>query len=202
MSFRVSGSVDIPGDGTPKKSALGVYDLSPRLDYLAIPRHTDAVYRRAKLTNTTGAPLLAGPVSLYVRDEYIGQNRLEYTPGGGEVELVLGVEERIKVKRELVRREVDKRLLRDQRQVVYGYEITLENLTSTAARVTVEDQYPVSRHDQIKVRLDRATPEPAEQTELHILKWELNLGAGEKSVIRFEYQVEHARALRVAGLLD
>lgn len=202
VSFLVAGSVDIPGDGTPKKTTLGVYELSPRLDYLAIPRHTDAVYRRAKLTNTTGAPLLAGPVSLYVGDEYIGQNRLEYTPGGGEVELVLGVEERIKVKRELVRREVDKRLLRDQRQVVYGYEITLENLTQTAVKVTVEDQYPVSRHDQIKVRLDRATPEPSEQTELHILKWELNLGAGEKSTIRFEYQVEHARALRVAGLLD
>ncbi len=116
--------------------------------------------------------------------------------------MVLGVEERIKVKRELVRREVDKRLLRDQRQVVYGYEITLENLTQSAARVTVEDQYPVSKHDQIKVRLDRATPEPSEQTELHILKWELNLGAGQKSTIRFEYQVEHARALRVAGLLD
>lgn len=202
VSFLVAGSVDIPGDGTPKKTTLGITDLSPRLDYLAIPRHTDAVYRRAKLTNTTGAPLLAGPVSLYVGDEYIGQNRLEYTPGGGEVELVLGVEERIKVKRELVRREVDKRLLRDQRQVVYGYEIALENLTPSAAKITVEDQYPVSRHDQIKVRLDRAAPEPSEQSELHILKWELNLGAGEKTTIRFEYQVEHARALRVAGLLD
>ena len=202
VSFLVPGGVDIPGDGTPKKTAIGISDLSPWLDYLAIPRHTDAVYRRATLINTTGAPLLAGSVSLYVGDEYIGQNRLEYTPSGGEVKLVLGVEERIKVKRELVRREVDKRLLRDQRQVVYGYEITLENLTQSAARVTVEDQYPVSKHDQIKVRLDRATPEPSEQTELHILKWELNLGAGQKSTIRFEYQVEHARALRVAGLLD
>jgi len=181
VSFLVAGSVDIPGDGTPKKTTLGISDLPPRLDYLAIPRHTDAVYRRAKLTNTTGAPLLAGPVSLYVGDEYIGQNRLEYTPAGGEV---------------------DKRLLRDQRQVVYGYEITLENLTQSAANVTVEDQYPVSKHDQIKVRLDRATHEPSEQSELHILKWELNLGAGQKSTIRFEYQVEHARALRVAGLLD
>ena len=202
VSFLVAGGVDIPGDGTPKKTVLGITDLSPRLDYLAIPRHTDAVYRRAKLTNTTGGPLLAGPVSLYVGDEYIGQNRLEYTPGGGEVELVLGVEERIKVKRELVRREVDKRLLRDQRQVNYGYEITLENLTQSTARITLEDQYPVSKHDQIKVRLDRATPEPNEQTELHILKWELDIAAGEKSTIRFEYQVEHARALRVAGLLD
>ena len=202
ITFLVSGDVNIPGDGTPKKTALGNYELTPQLDFLAIPRHTDAVYRRAKLANTTGAPLLPGPISLYVGEEYIGQNHIEYTPGGGEVELVLGVEERVKVKRELVRREVDKRLLRDQRQIVYGYEIKLENLLAAPARVTVQDQYPVSRHDQIKVRLDRAVPEPVEQNELHILKWELDMGPGEKKTIQLEYQVEHPRALPIAGLID
>lgn len=202
VTFLVAGDVNIPGDGTPKKTTLGQYDLTPQLDFLAIPRHTDAVYRRAKLTNSTGAPLLPGPVSLYVGEEYIGQNRLDYTPGGGEVELVLGVEERIKVKRELVRREVDKRLLRDQRQVVYGYEIKLENLLASPARVTVQDQYPVSRHDQIKVRLDRATPDPVEQTDLHILKWQLDLAPSEKKTIHLEYQVEHPRGMPIAGLFD
>lgn len=202
VSFAVSGSVDIPGDGTPKKTALGNFTLEPHLDFLSAPRHTDAVYRRAKLVNSTGAPLLAGPVNLYDGEEYIGQNRLTYTPGGGEVELILGVEERIKVKRELVRREVDKRLLRDQRQVAYGYEIKLENLMPTAARITVQDQYPVSRHDQIKVRLDRATPEPVENSDLHILKWELKLEPQEKRTIQYEYQVEHPRALPVMGLAD
>ena len=202
VTFRVSGDVNIPGDGTPKKTALGQYDLTPQMDFLSVPRHTDAVYRRAKLANATGAPLLAGPISLYVGEEFIGQNRLEYTPNGGELELILGVEERVTVKRDLIRREVDKRLLRDQRQILYGYEIKLENLLGSKARVTVQDQYPVSRHDQIKVRLDRAVPEPVEQSELHILKWQLDLGPGEKKTIQYDYQVEHPRALPVAGLLD
>jgi len=202
VSFTVSGSIDIPGDGTPHKTTLARHELPPQLDFLAVPRHTDAVYRRAKLTNSTGAPLLPGPANLYVGDEYIGQNRLEYTPGGAEVELVLGVEERITVKRELVRRDVDKRLLRDVRQVAYGYEIKLENLLPAPARITVQDQYPVSRHEQIKVRLDRITPEPLEQSDLHILKWQLDLAPAEKKTIRYEYQVEHPRALSVVGLID
>lgn len=202
VTFAVSGSSDIPGDGTPHKTTLGQHEIEPRLDFLSVPRHTDAVYRRAKLTNTTGAPLLPGAVNLYVGDEFIGQNRLEYTAGGAEVELVLGVEERVTVKRELVRREVDKRLLRDQRQVVYGYEIKLENLLATPARVTVQDQYPVSRHDQIKVRLDRVSPETVEQSELHILKWQLDLAPTEKKTIRYEYLVEYPRALTVFGLAD
>ena len=202
VSFVIPGGIDIPGDGTPHKTTIARHELTPRLDFLSVPRHTDAVFRRAKLTNSTGAPLLPGPVNLYVGEEYIGQNRLTYTPGGGEVELVLGVEERVTVKRELVRREVDKRLLRDVRQVAYGYEIALENLLATPARVTVQDQYPVSRHDQIKVRLDRVVPEPSEQTELHILKWQLDLAPAEKKTIRYEYQVEYPKALQVVGLID
>ena len=202
VTFAVSGSIDIPGDGTPHKTTIGRQELAPQLDFLSVPRHTDAVYRRAKLTNTTGAPLLPGPINLYVGDEYIGQNRLEYTPTGAEVELVLGVEERITVKRELVRREVDKRLLRDMRQLVYGYEIKLENLSGAPARVTVQDQYPVSRHEQIKVRLDRILPEPVEQSDLHILKWQLDLSAGEKKTIRYDYQIEHPSNLHVVGLVE
>jgi len=202
VSFAVSGNIDIPGDGTPHKTTLGRHELEPQLDFLAVPRHTDAVYRRAKLSNATGAPLLPGPANLYVGDEYIGQNRLEYTPTGAEVELVLGVEERVTVKRELVRREVDKRLLRDTRQVAYGYEIKLENLRDAAARVTVQDQYPVSRHEQIKVRLDRVAPEPIEQSDLHILKWQIDLAPAEKRSIRYDYQIEHPRGLHVVGLLE
>ncbi len=202
VTFAVSGSVDIPGDGTPKKLIVGQADLPPELDFLAVPRHTEAVYRRATLTNTLGAPLLPGPVNLYVGDEYIGRNHLDYIPAGREAKLILGTEERITVRRELVRRDVDKRLLRDQRQLVYGYEIKLENLLSTPARIIVEDQYPVSRHDQIKVRLDLTSPEPIDRTDLHILKWQLDLAPTEKKSVRFEYQVEHPRAMNVAGLVD
>ena len=114
-----------------------------------------------------------------------------------------GVEERITVKRELIRREVDKRLLRDQRQVVWRVRDQAGKSADFAANVTVQDQYPVSRHDQIKVRLDRRpVPEPVEHTDMHILKWQLALASGEKKTIQFEYQVEHPRALPIAGLAD
>jgi hypothetical protein len=52
------------------------------------------------------------------------------------------------------------------------------------------------------VRLDRVAPEPAEQSELHLLKWQLDLAPADKKTIRYEYQVEHPRALHVVGLLD
>ena len=202
VSFAVNGKSDIPSDGSPHKTTLSQFSLPPEVDYLAIPRHTDAVYRRAKLTNSSASPLMAGPANLFVGDEFIGSSKIDYTPTNGEIELLLGVEERITVEREMVKRDVDKRLIRDNRQLRYGYEIKIKNRLPNPVKVELQDQIPVSRHEQIKIKLDKIHPEPAEKSELNILEWHLSLAAAAEQTIGYEFTVEHPRSLRVAGLLD
>ena len=202
VSFAVSGKSDIPSDGSPHKTTLTQFSLLPNLDYLAIPKHTDAVYRRAKLTNSSASPLMAGPANLFVGDEFIGSSKIDYTPSNGEIELLLGVEERLTVEREMVKRDVDKRLLRDNRQLRYGYEIKIKNLLQSVVKIELQDQIPVSRQEQIKIKLDKVQPEPAEKSELNILEWHLSLAASTEQTISYEYSVEHPRSLRVAGLFD
>jgi uncharacterized protein (TIGR02231 family) len=154
------------------------------------------------VTNNSPGPLLAGSASLFVGDEFIGRTQLEYTPSAGEIKLLLGVEERITIKRELDKREVDKRLLRDIRQLRYGYKIEVKNLLPQAAMVEVHDHIPVARHEQIKVKLEQARPEPAEKSDLNLLEWHLALAAGQEQTIRYEYTVEYARSLQIVGLSD
>ena len=202
VSFNVSGQTNIPSDGSPHKTTLNQFRFEPKLDYLAVPKHTDAVYRRATVINSSSSPLLAGPMNLFAGDEFIGKNRLQYTPTNGEIELMLGVEEGITIERTLEKRDVDKRLLRDNRQVRFGYKVEIKNLLSKMAKVEVHDHIPVARHEQIKVKLERAKPEPTEQTDLHLLEWHLSLAAGSSQVIEYEFMVEHPRSLQIVGLSD
>jgi uncharacterized protein (TIGR02231 family) len=198
----VTGNTDIPSDGSPHKTTISQFQLEPELDYLAVPKHTNAVYRRVTVGNTSPSPLLAGPATLFVGDEFIGRTELEYTPAGGEIELLLGVEERLTVERELDRRDVDKRLLRDNRQLRYGYKIEIKNLLPTNARVEIHDHIPVARHEQIKVKLEQVDPQPAQKSELNLLQWHFNLNAGDEQTIGYQYTVEHPRSLRITGLTD
>ncbi|MCP4425588.1 MAG: mucoidy inhibitor MuiA family protein [Chloroflexi bacterium] len=202
VSFAVSGKIDIPSDGSPHKTTLNQFSLDPKLDYLAAPKHTHAVYRRATIVNNSPSPLMPGVANLFVGDEFIGRTRLEYSPAGDEIELLLGVEERITIERELVKRDVDRRRLRDNRQLRYGYEIKVENLLKTAVQLEIHDHIPVSRHEQIKVKLEQTRPDPVEKSDLNLLEWHLRLAAGAEQTIGYEYSVEHPRSLRVAGLLD
>lgn len=202
VSFAVPGSTDIPSDGSPHKTTINRFRLQPRLDYLAVPKHTDAVFRRITVNNDSPSPLLAGPVSLFVGDEFIGSTHLDYAASGEEIELLLGVEERITVSRELARRDVDKALLRDKRQLRYSYKIEVQNLLAGEARLEIQDHIPVSRHEDIKVKLESAAPQPAERSDLNILEWRLILPPGAKQVIQYDFLVEHPRSLQIVGLMD
>jgi uncharacterized protein (TIGR02231 family) len=200
VTYAIPGIVGIPPDGTAHKVTVARFRLPPRLDYFSVPRLTEAVYRRAKVKNDSPYTLLAGQVSLFVGDEFIGTAPLELTAPQGEIELALGVEDRIKVERELKRREVDKRLISGRRHQAYGYEIRLENLLPIKAILQVQDQIPVAKHEDIKVKLEACEPKPSEQSELNILKWEFGLESKEKRTLRFDFSVDNPQGMDLIGL--
>jgi uncharacterized protein (TIGR02231 family) len=97
-------------------------------------------------------------------------------------------------------RSVDKTLIGNIRRTLFAYTITLTNLLAAPAHVTVFDQLPVARHESIKVKLQDASPRPAEQSDLNILKWELDLKPQEKRELSFAFTVEHPREMTVIGI--
>jgi uncharacterized protein (TIGR02231 family) len=200
VTYKVPGKVTIPADGAPHKVVVARISLKPELDYVSAPRLVQAVYRRAKLENDSRYTLLPGTANIYVDEEYIGGSELELTAPGGTIELYLGVDDRIKVERELKRRDVDKRLLGGKRRIQYGYQIEIENALPDEARLMIQDQIPVSGHEDIKVKLESAAPRPDRQTELNLLEWDLTLAPKTQQTLRFDFSVEYPQGFDLTGL--
>jgi uncharacterized protein (TIGR02231 family) len=200
LTYHVPGAVTIPADGSPHKVTVAQYKLEPQLDYVTAPKRVEAAYRRARVANDSPYTLLPGQANLFAGDEFIGSTPLELIPPQGEIEIYLGVDDRLAVKRELKRREVDKKLLGGRRRIHYGYETTLENQLPRPASITLHDQMPVSMHEEVKVRLESANPAPSKQTELNLLDWEFTLQPGEKRVVRFDFEVESPQGMELLGL--
>jgi uncharacterized protein (TIGR02231 family) len=201
VTYHVPGASGVPTDGQPHKVTVTSLSFPPQLDYVTAPKLVQAVYRRARVANDSAFTLLPGAVNLFAGGEFIGTTELELTAPQAVIELYLGVDDRVKVERELKRREVDKTLIGGKRRLHYGYEIKLENLLGSEAKVTLYDQIPVARHEDIKVRLEAADPKPTAQSELNRLEWVFNLAAKEKRTVRFDFVVEYPQGMDVIGLL-
>jgi uncharacterized protein (TIGR02231 family) len=202
LTYKLSGQADVPGNGEPRKVTVAALKLKPDFTYITAPKLEPVCYRRAELKNDTAYSLLPGPLQLFEGDEYLGATHVEFVAPGQTFELALGADERMRVERELVAREVDKAfIIGDRRRIRYAFEIELENLRDTRQTVIVRDQIPVTRDEQIKVKLDSADPKPAEVSELNVLEWKIALDPGAKRKLRFDFNVEHPRSMDVIGLL-
>jgi uncharacterized protein (TIGR02231 family) len=200
VTYAIPAPVTIPPDGSLHKVTVARFPLSPRLDFVSAPKLVPAAYRRARILNSSPYTLLPGEANIFVGDEYIGITPLELTAPQGEIELYLGSEDRLKVERELKRRDVDKRLIGGKRHMVVAYEIKVENLLPYAAKLTLHDQFPVSRDEEIKVRLESADPKPVEASEMNLLHWEFTLEPQEKRSVRFDFVVDSPQGMEISGI--
>ena len=200
VTYILPAAASVPPDGAPHKVTVTRYPLAPKTDYVSAPKLVEAAYRRAKVSNESAFTLLPGPANLFAGDEFIGSTSLELTAPGGEIELFLGVDDRLRVKRELKRRDVDKKMLSDRRRLVYGYEIKVTNLLDQEAVLTLHDQVPVPQNEQVKVKLEWPEPKPTTQSDLGLLEWKLTLAPKEERTVRFEFSVEHPQGMQIIGL--
>jgi uncharacterized protein (TIGR02231 family) len=200
LVYRVQRPLAVPADGEPYKTMVAQFALDAELDHLAVPVLAPEAYARATVTNTSSLLLLPGPARVFHGPQFVGETVLETVAAGEEFELQLGVDDQIRVERQLRRRSTSKAMIGGTRTIDVGYEITVENHRPGQARISVHDHIPVSSDGDIKVRLREASPDPAGQTDLGELTWDLSLEAGQTAAIRYRFTVEHPAQVTVAGL--
>jgi uncharacterized protein (TIGR02231 family) len=200
LAYRVQRPLAVPGDGGPHKTMVARFELDAALDHLAVPVLAAEAYARATVTNTSPLLLLPGPARVFHGTQFTGETFLETVAAGAEFELQLGVDDQIKVKRELRRRNTSKAVIGGTRTIDVAYEITVENHRPDKARVSVHDHIPVSTDGDVKVRLRETSPEPAEHDDLGELTWNLSLDSGQTATIRHRFTVEHPAQVTIAGL--
>jgi uncharacterized protein (TIGR02231 family) len=200
LVYRVPVPLPVPSDGAPHKTSVARIELGAQLDHLTVPALAQEAYLRATVTNTSELLLLAGPAQVFHEEEYVGPTHLDVTAPGEEIEVQLGVDDRIRVQRELRKRATSKALLGATRTVDVSYEITVENHRSRKSQVTVKDHIPVSRDGDIRVKLREAVPKASQQDDLGELTWELDMEPGGKASFRFAFTVEHPSGVVVTGL--
>lgn len=201
VTFGLARPLGVPSDGQPHRATIVVRDFPAELDFQAIPRLASWAFLRAKIQNAADLTLLEGEVRVFRDGTFVGNSQLQAVAPGGEIQLFLGPDEAIKCEREMVARETDKNFIGNQKRLHFGYQIELESLKSHPVKLEILDQIPVSRSENIKVKLRDAQPQ-AEQSELHVLTWNLVLAPKEKRKIRFDFGVEAPRETTIVGLVD
>ncbi len=201
-TYTPSRPVAVRSDGTTHRTVVAKLTLEAQLDHITAPVRSEEATLRATVRNSTAHTLPPAMASLFHEGDFVGSTQVEAWAPDEERELALGVDDRVRVERELVKRSASKATLGSARRIDAEYLITVTNHSPRPIRLTVLDQLPVSRDGQITVKETIAEPAPVERSELGVATWKTPLDPGAKTKIKWGYRVESAKGVELAGWRD
>lgn len=206
VAYHAHAQADIPGDGGLHRVAVlkGVGAIQQQLR--AVPRETPEVFRSALLLNPLDVPLLAGPLEVWWEGALLQRGQFPKVGRGGRIRVGLGLEERVKIARNVRIEEEKAGLLGGSLSVLHT--ITLEIASSLSNPVALEllERLPISDDKNLKIERIRATPEPMayDQAESQHpikggLRWQLNLNATHKQIVELVYKLSFSARQEIVG---
>jgi uncharacterized protein (TIGR02231 family) len=199
--FHLPGKADIPPDGKEHKESIGRFPMEGEVDYLIQPALEEMAYMRVKVENNTEVFLLPGSVNIIRDGNYIGTGYIAQIAPGEEFELFLGIDERIKVKRRVDRKDKDEAgIISKSNHIVQDINIELESMIDDEVKVEVVEAVPVSRNTDIKVKVKDKRPKEKEIDKENLLKWYETVEPEGKVEFNLSYEIEYPSDKTITGI--
>lgn len=190
VSITLPGRENILSDNSDHRVTLGSAPLKGTLTHVAVPSLSQYVYLKARLKNTSAAPVI-GTMNAFLDGSFVGNVTLK-TPAavGEEFDVFLGPDQRMQLKRILKRGDVEKSgLFGGKVEVVNQWEIEVSNFTKKPRQIAVYDQFPVPADPNVATKYIGASRAESTRDANGILTWKLDVRSGEKIKFDFSYSL-------------
>jgi len=202
LQYAIPGRVSLKSGEQAKKLGLKELMLPAEFEYYTLPRSGQQAYLTGNLANTTDFVFLAGDGNTYVGDEYTGSTWLPNVASQESTLVSFGIDERVKVKREMVKSFKSKGgLFSKTEKAQFVYKTTVENYNPKPITIKVVEQVPVSQQGEIKVTVTKVEPKFLEQDkDKGTYTWKPTIDPKGKFTIDYEFTVEYPSGRQVQGL--
>jgi hypothetical protein len=210
-AYPASARVDVPSDGEFHSIPLADKRTGCEPRYVVVPRESTDVFRTASVENPLDAPLLPGPIDVYLRGNFLLTSRVDFTAPRGRFALGLGVEQAIKVARNTRYREEPAGLMGGALLLHHHITVEIRNNRPRSVPVEVRDRIPVTieGEDDVEVKHGPASPaweewkqekdDPGEAELKGGRRWLVTVPPGGKQELRADYEVKISAKQELVG---
>ncbi|CAB3627069.1 mucoidy inhibitor MuiA family protein [Achromobacter marplatensis] len=200
-SFQIKNPATLPSDNSSQRVAIATAKLPATLQYQSTPALREAVFLTAQASNNTDFPFLAGPLNTFLDDAFVASSRIKAVMPGEKVELAMGADDGISIKRQLVNRFTESTGFSGSgKRVTYEYKITVKNNKATKEQLVFKDRLPVSRNEKIVVKLLSPADRDVKREEDGKLAWEWELEPGKSRETVLKFSVDYPGDVDVSGI--
>lgn len=204
--YLAEGAGMVASDGQTHRVRIGSADAAAEVRYRTVPREAAAVYRELRVKNPFPFPLLDGPVDVYVDGSAAASAELARLDIGGVARLGLGVEERLRVARNVRVEEGTTGLLGGSTAVDHTVAIDMVSSIGASATVEVIDRMPDTDDKEVEIKLLAAHPPAGRYTQAELgrpvrggLAWVVELPPAGRTTVEFRYRISFSSKCELVG---
>ena len=190
--FKIDLPYTIPSNNDQHMVLIKQTDLATTFKYYAVPKLDPGVYLVAQMTKLDELQLIPAKANIFFDGSYIGETYIDPTRMEDTLNLSLGKDPNIVVKRTLLKKECRDKVIQDKRERTFAYSIEVRNSKSSSIDIVIQDQIPITQNTDITIEsANLAKGRLNERTG--VIEWSFNLKSKENKVIDFDYKIRHSK---------
>jgi hypothetical protein len=194
--FVIDIPYSIPSDDKPYDVSMVEYNIPAEFSYIATPKLSDDVFLQAKIKDWTQYNLSNGNANIFFEGIYQGNSFLDFNSFSDTLAFTIGRDKDIAIERVAQKEFTSKTFLSNDVKELKAWDINIKNNKDEAISIKVEDHYPISKTDEIKVELlDFSGAERNKDTGL--LNWKINVAPKQKKKLTLKYEVKYPKYSKV-----
>lgn len=188
--FRIDLPYTIESNSQQHMVLVKNVDLKADYKYYTVPKYDQSVYLVAQLSKLDELQLVPAKANIFFDGSYIGETYLDPTTMDDTLNISLGKDPNIIVKRTFLKHDSKDKIVGTKMEKTYAHSIEIKNLKSTAIELVVQDQLPITQNADIEIQaLELSKGDLDKRTG--IIEWKVDIKPKGTKDILFKYEVKH-----------
>ncbi len=192
VNFEIKTPYSIKSGNANFSIDMANYELPALYQYYCIPKINKNAFLLANIPNWEKYNLLDGEANVFFEDTYIGKSLLDLRFASDTLQISLGIDKKVSVKREKIKDYSVKRSLGKNKEETLAWKTTVKNNKNQEIKMMLIDQVPVSARNEIEVNILNQSGAKY-NSERGEIKWEFQLQPSLKKELELKYTVKYPK---------
>ena len=190
--FKIDLNYSIASDNQVRMVLVKQSELNTSFRYYAVPKLDPGVYLVAQMTKLDELQLVPAKANIFFDGTYIGETYLDPTTMDDTLNLSLGKDPNIVVKRTLLKNQSKERIIQDKKERSFAYNIEVRNLKSSDIELIIQDQIPLTTNPEITIEKSNLGKGSIDE-KTGLIEWQLKLKAKDNQTFDYDFKVRHPK---------
>lgn len=192
VNFEIKTPYTIRSENKNYAVDMESYQLPASYQYYSVPKIDAHAFLIARITDWEKYNLLDGEANLFFEETFVGKTLLDVRSAADTLEISLGRDERITVKREKSLDFTSKQLIGSKKHESRSWKTTVKNNKGQEISMVVLDQVPVSTLEEIEVSVENISG-ASRNAGTGEIKWEFKLPPAAMKEFVLTYMVKYPK---------